>query len=69
MKETETLGPIEMAQWVMVLTNKPDDLRWIPRIHRVETDSRKLYANLHMCSVVHACVFMNCPGTHNHRCK
>lgn len=52
MKETETLGAIQMSQWVRVLTTRPDDLSLVPRINRVETDSCKLSSDLHMSSIV-----------------
>lgn len=54
MKEAETLGAIQMSQWVRLLTTRPDDLSLVPRMHRGETDSCELSSDLHMCSIVRA---------------
>lgn len=38
-----------MAQWVKMLTSKPDNLHLIPRNHR--TDAHKLFSNFHVLNV------------------
>lgn len=49
-----------MAQWVVELAAKPDNLSSTLRTHVGEDENCKLFYNFHMCSVSHMCM-----STHN----